>query len=397
MEISKVAQGLEFSPIRKFNPIAAEIAAQGVKIYKLNIGQPDIETPSCYFDALKNYNKKVLAYQESQGDSDLLNSINEYFKRDYGVSWDKGEIIVTMGASEGINLLCETLLNAGDQVIMAEPYYSNYTTFINLVGGSISPIATDPEQGYNYANMDALEAAYNDKCKAIVCINPNNPTGFCMTREEMDIIAEFALKHDLWVIADEAYREYVYDGRTAYSFAQLEQLQQNLIVVDSVSKRFSACGARIGYLCSKNKDFMSAVLKICMGRLCVPSVDQVAAAELYKLPNSYFVETKAEYEARRDAAFEVVKTIPGVVCKNPGGAFYMMLDLPVENAEDFLLFMLNEFRDNGETMMFTPAACFYATPGKGLSQIRIAYVLNRDDMKRALELLKLGLEAYNRK
>lgn len=394
MEISKAVQGLQYSPIRKFNPIAAEAAASGVKIYKLNIGQPDVETPPGYFEALKNYDEKVLAYQESQGDYRLIDAIREYFKRDFDIDYEQNEILITAGASEGINILCETLLNPGDEVIMAEPYYSNYSTFIDLVGAKISPIATDPEEGYNYANMEALEAAYNQNCKAIVCINPNNPTGFCMTREEMDIIAEFVLKHDLWLIADEAYREYVYDGRTAYSFAQLKQLEQNTIVVDSVSKRFSACGARIGCLCSKNKDFMSGVLKIAMGRLCVPSVDQFAAVELYKLPHSYYEETKAEYEARRDAAYEVVQTIPGVVCKKPGGAFYMMLDLPVESAEDFLLFMLKEFRENRETMMFSPAAGFYATPGKGQSEMRIAYVLNSKDMKRALELCKLGLEAY---
>ena len=386
---------MQYSPIRRFNPLAKAAEDKGMRVYKLNIGQPDIVTPPCFIEAIRHFDNAVIAYQQSQGDSDLVRSIIEYTKRDYGVSYDEQDIIITMGASEALTMAFSTLLNKGDQVMIAEPFYTNYNTFIALAGGSVAPVPTSPKDGYRYAERELLERYVTDATKVIVCISPGNPTGNVLTEDEMEVIADFAIDHDLWVIADEAYREYVFDGRKPSTFAEVERIRDRLIVVDSVSKRFSACGARIGYAASRNREFMEGMLKIAQGRLCVPTVDQVGAAALFKLPPSYYDKVRAEYEKRRDAAYDEIKKIPGVVCRKPGGAFYMSMELPVGDAEDFLLYMLTEFNEDNETVMFAPASGFYATPGSGRSEIRIAYVLNPEDMRRACWLIRVGLERYH--
>ena len=288
----------------------------------------------------------------------------------------------------------EEVLDEGDEVLLAEPFYTNYHTFATAAGGKVVPITTSAEDGYHYAKREQIEPLINEKTKAICCINPGNPTGTVLTMEEMQLIADIAEEHDLWIIADEVYREFAYDGRTAVSFGQIESAKDRVIIVDSVSKRHSACGARIGFLLSKNKEFMSGVMKIAQGRLCVSTVDQVGAAALFRLPLSYYDEVKAEYCGRRDVVYEELMKIPGVVCQKPGGSFYITAKLPVEDVEDFLMFLLEEFEDNGETVMFAPAAGFYATEGLGKDELRIAYVLKQEDMKRAVELIRLGLEAY---
>ena len=266
-----------------------------------------------------------------------------------------------------------------------------------MSGGVIKPIPTSSKDGYRYASKEKLESALTEKTKAIVCINPGNPTGLALTAEEMDVVADFAIKHDLWLIADEAYREYVYDGMKPRSFANIDRLKYNLIVIDSVSKRFSACGARIGFVVSKNEEFMTGIIKLAQSRLCVSTLEQIGSTELFKLPSSYYEEMKEEYCKRRDAAYEEIMQIPDVICHKPGGAFYMMVDLPIEDAEDFLMFLLTEYRDNNETVMFAPAGGFYGTPGKGKSEIRIAYVLESGYIKRACQLIRTGLEAYKAK
>ena len=364
-------------------------------MYKLNIGQPDIETPRCFIEAIRNFDNQVIAYQQSQGDSELVRAIIEYTERDYGISYEEEDILITMGASEALTMTFSVILNKGDQVMIAEPFYTNYNTFVMMAGGSIAPVPTSPQDGYRYADRDLLEAHLTDETRAIVCISPGNPTGNVLTEEEMEVIAEFAEAHDLWIIADEAYREYVFDGRKPSTFAQIGHVRDRLIVVDSISKRFSACGARIGYAASRNRDFMEGMMKLAQGRLCVPTVDQVGAAALFRMPASYFDKVRAEYEERRDAAYEEISRIPGVVCRKPGGAFYMSMELPVADAEDFLLYMLTEFNEENETVMFAPASGFYATEGSGRSEIRIAYVLNPEDMRRACWLLRTGLERYS--
>ena len=396
MDISNRVESMQFSPIRKFNPIAIKAEKAGKKIYHLNIGQPDVETPECFMDAIRNFDEKVIAYAESGGRPELIEAVKDYYKT-YDISLESSDIMVTNGGSEALSMTFITLLNEGDEVLVPEPYYTNYSTFALMAGGVVKPVTTSAEDGYFYADAARIEACITPKTKAICCLEPGNPTGNVLTLDEMRVICEVAEKHDLMIIADEVYREFVYDGRTPASFGQLEEYADRVIIIDSVSKRFSACGARIGLCISKNKEFMSGIMKIAQGRLCVSTVDQIGSAALFRLPQSYYDEVKAEYCGRRDAAYEEIMKIPGAVCQVPGGAFYMTCKLPVDDIEDFLIFLLEEFEDNGESVMFAPAEGFYATPGLGKDEIRIAYVLNQDDMKRGVELIRLGLEAYNKK
>lgn len=396
MNISKRVEAMQFSPIRKFNPVAIKAEKEGKKIYHLNIGQPDVETPPCFMEAIRKFDEKVIAYAESGGRPELIESVIDYYKG-YDINLDASDIIVTNGGSEALSMTFITLLDEGDEVLVPEPYYTNYSTFALMAGGVVKPITTSAKDGYAYADAAKIEACITPKTRAICCLEPGNPTGNVLTIEEMKVIAEVAKKHDLMIIADEVYREFVYDGRTPASFGQLKEYEDRVIIIDSVSKRFSACGARIGLCISKNKEFMSGIMKIAQGRLCVSTVDQIASAELFRLPQSYYDEVKAEYCGRRDVVVEELNKIPGFSATVPGGAFYMTCKLPVEDIEDFLMFLLEEFEDNGESVMFAPAEGFYATPGLGKDEIRIAYVLKREDMKRGVELIRLGLEAYNKK
>ena len=309
----------------------------------------------------------------------------------------RDEIIVTTGGSEALTMAFLAIINDGDEVLIPEPFYTNYHTFATSAGGKVVPITTKAEDGYHYAQIEQIERAITSKTKAICCISPGNPTGTVLTLDEIKLIGEIAKKHDLYIIADEVYREFAYDGRDVTSFGMEPGITDRVIIIDSVSKRFSACGARIGCIVSKNKEFMEAVMKIAQGRLCTSTVDQIGAAALYKLPRSYYDKVKAEYCARRDVVFEELQKIPGVVCQKPGGSFYITAKLPVDNVEDFLMFLLEDFDDNGETVMFAPAEGFYATEGLGRDELRIAYVLNKQDMRRGVELIRLGLEAYNKK
>lgn len=396
MNISKRVEAMQFSPIRKFNPVAIKAEKESKKIYHLNIGQPDVETPPCFMEAIRKFDEKVIAYAESGGRPELIESVIDYYKG-YDINLDASDIIVTNGGSEALSMTFITLLDEGDEVLVPEPYYTNYSTFALMAGGVVKPITTSAKDGYAYADAAKIEACITPKTRAICCLEPGNPTGNVLTIEEMKVIAEVAKKHDLMIIADEVYREFVYDGRTPASFGQLKEYEDRVIIIDSVSKRFSACGARIGLCISKNKEFMSGIMKIAQGRLCVSTVDQIASAELFRLPQSYYDEVKAEYCGRRDVVVEELNKIPGFSATVPGGAFYMTCKLPVEDIEDFLMFLLEEFEDNGESVMFAPAEGFYATPGLGKDEIRIAYVLKREDMKRGVELIRLGLEAYNKK
>lgn len=396
MKFSSRVQEMQFSPIRKFNPIATKVKAAGKKVYHLNIGQPDVETPECFMGAIKAYDEAVIKYAESGGVTALQDAVIDYYKP-YGMNFERGDMIVTNGGSEALTMAFLTLVNPGEEVLVAEPFYTNYHTFLTTAGGKIVPITTKAEDGFTYATREQIEPLINEKTRAICCITPGNPTGNVLTLDEMKLIGEIAKEHDLFIIADEVYREFAYDDREVTSFGMLPEYADRVIIIDSVSKRFSACGARIGLLISKNKEFMSNAMKIAQARLCVSTVDQIGSVGLFRLPQSYYEEVKAEYCGRRDAAYEEIMKIPGTVCRKPGGAFYMTVKLPVDNVEDFLMFMLEEFEDNGETAMFAPAEGFYATPGLGKDEIRIAYVLNQKDMRRAAELIRLGIEAYNKK
>lgn len=388
---------MQFSPIRRFNTYAFEAEAQGKTVYHLNIGQPDVETPACFKEAIDNFDEKVIAYAESGGVTALLDAMIDYMKRDFNMEYQRKDIMITNGGSEALILAFTALLNPGDEALIAEPFYTNYNTFCNEVSGVLVPLTTSAEDGYDWAKRDLIEAAITPKTKAICALSPGNPTGRVLTLEDMRLIGDIAKEHDLWIISDEVYREFVYDGGEAHSFGQLDDIADRVVLIDSVSKRYSACGARIGALISKNEELMSAVLKLAQGRLCVPTLEQVGAAALYRMPKSYYDEMKAEYCARRDAAYEELSQIPGIVCQKPAGAFYMTAKLPVDNIEDFLMFMLKEWDENGETAMFAPAPGFYATKGLGGNEMRIAYVLSPAKMRRACELIKKAVAAYNAK
>ncbi|MGN0693486.1 MAG: pyridoxal phosphate-dependent aminotransferase [Lentihominibacter sp.] len=396
MEVSKRVAAMQFSPIRRFNTYAFEAEARGKKVYRLNIGQPDVETPACFKEAIDNFDKKVIAYAESGGVIELLDAMIDYMKM-YDMNYERKDILITNGGSEALTMIFTALLNPGDEAVIAEPFYTNYNTFCNQVNGSLVPITTKAEDGYAWAKRELIEAAITPATKAICCISPGNPTGRVLTLDEMKLIGEIAKEHDLWIISDEVYREFAYDGREATSFGMLEDIADRVVIVDSVSKRFSACGARVGAVISKNKELMSGILKLAQGRLCCPTLEQIGAAALYRLDKSYYDEVKAEYCSRRDAAYEELIKIPGVVCQKPGGAFYLTCKLPVDSVEDFLMFLLKEFDDNGETVMFAPAEGFYSTPGLGKDEMRIAYVLDKDSMRRGAQLIALGIEAYNKK
>ncbi|MDO5490847.1 MAG: pyridoxal phosphate-dependent aminotransferase [Bacillota bacterium] len=393
MDVSKRVAAMQFSPIRRFNTYAFEAEAEGKKVYRLNIGQPDVETPECFMDAIRGFDKKVIAYAESGGVTDLVDAIIDYNKQ-YNMEFAREDILITNGGSEALTMIFTALLNPGEEAVIAEPFYTNYNTFCNQVNGTLVPITTRAEDGYAWANREMIERAITPKTKAICCISPGNPTGRVLTLDEMKLIGEIAREHDLWIISDEVYREFAYDGRDVTSFGMLEDIADRVVIVDSVSKRFSACGARVGCVMSKNRELMSGILKLAQGRLCCPTLEQVGAAALYRLDKAYYQEAKAEYEGRRNAAYEELIQIPGVICQKPGGAFYLTCKLPVEDAEDFLMFLLKEFDDKGETVMFAPAAGFYATPGLGKNEMRIAYVLNQESMRRGAELIRLGIEAY---
>jgi len=396
MKLSEKVSSMEFSPIRKFNAAASAAEERGTKIYRLNIGQPDIKTPKCFREAIDNYNPEVIEYQESQGTSELIDAIVNYYNKS-GISVSHEDIMVANGGSDALNIVFISILDEGDEVLLPEPFYANYSTFITVSGGKVKPIPTKAEEGYHYADRELIESCITPKTKAILCTNPGNPTGTILTPEEMKLMCDIAIENDLWLISDEVYREFVYDGRKAYSFCNFSEVDDRLIVIDSASKRYSACGARIGCVVSKNRELNESVLKLSQSRLSVSVYDQIGAAALFNMDTAYYAEAREEYEARRDAAYEEMCKIPGIVCKKPGGSFYMMAKLPVDDIEDFLLFLLNEFDDNGETVMFSPANGFYANPEYGKDELRIAYVLSPEKMRRGVELLRLGLEAYLKK
>ena len=394
MQFSSKALRCELSPMRKFHPYALAAAAAGKKIYHLNIGQPDVATPPALFDAIRAFHERTLAYAPSPGIPETIDAVCKYYHR-IGVDITPEDVLITTGGSEALQIAFNCILDEGDEVILAEPFYPNYSTFIRTAGAAIRPIPTRAEEGFFYASREKLEAALTPRTRAILVTNPGNPTGTCLTIEQMKMLLDVAVEHDLYLVADEVYREFTYDGEPLHSFGKFDYGQENLILIDSVSKRFSACGARIGCLISRNKDFMANALKYCQARLSVATLDQVAAAALYRVEPNYFDAVREEYRRRRDTVLAGLKKIPGVVCECPRGAFYLMAALPIDSADRFQQWLLEEFEDNGETVMFAPGDGFYQTEGKGHNEVRIAYVLNEADCARAVELLGLAIAKYN--
>ena len=394
MKYSGKMERCGLSPMRKFAPYALKAEEKGRKIYHLNIGQPDIETPPVYFEAVKNFSQPVLAYAPSAGVPELLDAIREYYAS-IGASLTNDDILISTGGSEALQMVMSAILDEGDEIIIPEPFYPNYSTFVILTGASIRPITTRPEEGYRFAIRERVEACINEHTRAILFTNPGNPTGTVMTADELKLMADIARETDLFLIGDEVYREFVYGGEPLMSLLQLEGYDENVVVIDSVSKRFSACGARIGCVITRNRELYNQVMKWCQGRLCTSTLDQIASAALYSVGPEYFEAVRKEYKARKDTLTEGLKKIPGIVYSEPKGAFYVMAALPVDDAEKLQIWMLEEFEDQGETLMFTPAESFYRTPDTGRNEIRMAYVINQKDIARSMELLAKGIEAYN--
>ena len=394
MKVSINANRCEPSPMRKFHPLARAAEKRGKKIYHLNIGQPDLKTPESYYEAVRNFNRETLAYAESPGMPVLINAVKNYY-RQLDVELSSNDILITTGGSEALLLTCLSILDPYTEVIIPEPYYPNYTTFVHAAGGVIRALPTSPEDGYHYADRKQIESLITSNTRAILITNPGNPTGVVLTQREMRMIADVAKKHDLFLICDEVYREFCYDDKFGVpTMAHFDDIEENLVIIDSVSKRFSACGARVGCVVTKNKDLQQALLKFCQSRLSVATIDQIGAAALYGVDHEFFRRSKEEYRRRRDLVVRRLREIPGVMVEEPMGAFYVMASLPVDDSDKFQRWLLQDFDDNGDTVMFAPGAPFYETPGKGINEVRIAYVLNEADLDRAMDLLAKGIARY---
>lgn len=393
MRYSERITTMQSSPIRKLAHIASSAKAKGIKIYHLNIGQPDIKTPKVFFEAVKNFNNEVLEYAVSPGLPELISSLQQYYTT-YNMDFESDEILVTNGGSDALLFALMATCDPKDNILVPEPFYSNYNGFSQSINVNITPITTKAEEGFHLPSKEKIQSLITSKTKAILISNPGNPTGTVYTKKELYMISEIAKENDLWIISDEVYREFVYDGLEYTSFGNIKEVEDRVIIIDSVSKRYSACGARIGSIASKDKTLIAEILKLCQGRLCVSTLDQVGSVELYNTPSSYFTEVNNEYKNRRDVLYNELIKVKGVICKKPAGAFYIVAKLPIENAEDFVIWMLTDFNKDGETVMACPAEDFYATPGLGRDEIRLAYVLKEDDLHKAAIILKEGLEKY---
>lgn len=396
MNFSNRITSMQESPIRKLVPLAEEAKRKGKKVYHLNIGQPDIETPKEFMDAIKKFDEDVLSYSFSQGLPTLINSFIDYYKK-YGINFDEDEILVTNGGSEAILFSLLATTDFGDEVLIPEPFYTNYNGFGNSAGINVKPITTKAENGFKLPSKEDIQNLISNKTRVILLSNPGNPTGAVYTPKEMKMLRDIAKENDLYIISDEVYREFIYDGFEYMSFGEFEDIQDRVIITDSISKRYSACGARIGAIASKNKNLMKEILKLCQSRLCVPTLEQIGAAALINVSENYFDEVVAEYKDRRDIVFNALQEIDGVICKKPHGAFYIIAKLPVENAEDFVKWLLTDFDVSNETVMLAPAEGFYATEDLGKDEVRMSYVLNKDSLKKSMEILKKGLEVYKNK
>lgn len=396
MRISKRAKETQESPIRKLAGVANETKKKGIYVYHLNIGQPDIHTPDVFYKSITDYSDKVLSYGPSDGLPELKEAMAGYFAR-FGIKLEPSNIIITNGGSEAISFAFSVIADPDDEVIIPEPFYTNYNGYAAIANIKIVPVETKAEEGFHLPAMSEIEKKITPRTRAILVCSPNNPTGTVFTKEEIKNLGELAKKHNIFLLADEVYKEFTYDGEKHFSILELEGMEDRVIVMDSISKRYSACGARVGAVICKNKEVMQMILKFAQARLCPPTLEQVGAIAAYKLPADYFNAILAEYQKRRDVLCDVLAQNKEIVLRKPKGAFYIMAKLPIDDCDEFARWMLSEFKDNNETVMVAPGAGFYSTPGKGKQEIRLAYVLEADKLKRAGELLLKALEVYNKK
>lgn len=393
LTISNKGKLMPESPIRKLVPYAERAKKKGVRVFHLNIGQPDIETPPSAMDAVRNSDIKVLAYSKSEGDFELRNKISDYYSK-INIHIDESQVIVTSGASEALLFTIGSIMDPDDEVIIPEPFYANYNGFSAANGVNIVPIFSSIENNFELPKIQEFERLITPKTKAILICNPNNPTGYVYSHNEIKTLVDIVKKHNLFLIADEVYREFTYDNASHTSILKFNEINENAIIIDSVSKRYSMCGARIGCIISKNKEFISTAMKFAQARLSPPTLAQIASVAAMDTGNDYFDSVIEEYNNRRKTLIEGLSEIPGVIVSEPKGAFYCVVQLPVNNCEDFAKWLLEDYSLNNETIMVAPASGFYSTAGKGDNQVRIAYVLNQNDLKSCINILKNGLTEY---
>ena len=396
MKVSNRATVMQASPIRKLIPFANIAKSKGITVYPLNIGQPDIPTPTPIMDAMRKFDAKVLAYSPSQGEDYLVKAFANYYSR-ININLSPEEILVTTSGSEAIFFAMMAICDVGDEIIVFEPFYTNYGGIATETGVVLKAARTYPETGFHLPTKEKIEELITPKTRGILICNPNNPTGTVYTSKELQQLAEIAEKHNLFLIADEVYREFVYDGQKHTSVMELTNIADKIILVDSISKRYSACGARIGLIASHNKDVMQVVLKFAQARLSSPTIEQVGAKAGIEMDASYFEPILKEYQQRRDTIMAGIKKIPGAICETPGGAFYCIVKLPIDSAENFAKWLLTDFNDKNESVLVAPAQGFYSTPGLGVNEIRLSYVLEVPKLARAMEVLAAAVKEYNSK
>ncbi|MFN8240367.1 MAG: pyridoxal phosphate-dependent aminotransferase [Bacteroidales bacterium] len=391
--ISEKGKAMPASPIRKLVPYAEEAKRKGRKVYHLNIGQPDIPTPQVALDAIRNFNLKVIEYSHSAGNESYRRKLCTYYNR-IGIKVDHTEMIVTAGGSEAVLFALMSCVNPGEEVITPEPFYANYNGFATAAGIKVVPVASYIKDDFALPPISEIEKKITPKTKGIIICNPNNPTGYLYSKEELMVLRDIIKKHDLFLFSDEVYREFCYDGASHFSAMNLEGIENNVIMLDSVSKRYSECGVRIGMLISKNKEVISTAMKFAQARLSPPGLGQVVGEASIDTPDDYFAEVNSEYTARRNFMVEALNRMPGVYCPKPKGAFYTVVKLPVDDADRFAQWLLEDFEYRNQTVMVAPASGFYSTPGSGKNEVRIAYVLKTDDLKAAMETLAEALKVY---
>ncbi|MBW9151739.1 pyridoxal phosphate-dependent aminotransferase [Clostridium estertheticum] len=393
MNLSNRLESMQFSTIRKLAPFAEDAKKRGISVYHLNIGQPDIHTPSTFMEGINNFTDKVLKYENSQGMDPLIESFIKYYL-EWNIKLSKSEILVTNGGSEAILFAFMAICDPGDEIIIPEPFYTNYNGLADLASVKVIPFITKAEDGFHLPSKEEITSKITKKTRAIMVSNPGNPTGVVYTQAEIRMLADIVKENDIFLISDEVYREFVYDDLKYTSALYMKDIEDKIILIDSISKRYSACGARIGLVASKHKHLMAQMIKLGQSRLCVPVIEQVAAANLINTPKSYFTEVKKEYEERRNILYKYLLKIPGVVCEKPTGAFYIVAKLPIKSAEDFAKWLLTDFNYNNKTVMVAPAQGFYATKGLGINEIRLSYCLNTTALKDAMEILGIAIKKY---